>query len=103
MPVVTAWKLQKLIYYAQAWSFVWDERPLLVSASKLGLTARVSDLYKVHRGLFMVKSVNNGDPDAHAAKTPTPNGRKRPRHPCVGIPSWHILIYLSTYLITFCS
>ena len=25
---VTAWKLQKLVYYAQAWSLVWDEVPL---------------------------------------------------------------------------
>jgi uncharacterized phage-associated protein len=25
---MTTWKLQKLVYYAQAWSLVWDERPL---------------------------------------------------------------------------
>ena len=25
---MTTMKLQKLIYYAQAWSLVWDERPL---------------------------------------------------------------------------
>ena len=25
---MTAMKLQKLVYYAQAWSLVWDERPL---------------------------------------------------------------------------
>jgi uncharacterized phage-associated protein len=22
---MTAWKLQKLVYYSQAWSLVWDE------------------------------------------------------------------------------
>ncbi|HSX11345.1 MAG TPA: type II toxin-antitoxin system antitoxin SocA domain-containing protein, partial [Chlamydiales bacterium] len=25
---ITAWKLQKLVYYCQAWSLVWDEKPL---------------------------------------------------------------------------
>jgi uncharacterized phage-associated protein len=25
---MTAMKLQKLVYYSQAWSVVWDERPL---------------------------------------------------------------------------
>jgi uncharacterized phage-associated protein len=25
---ITAWKLQKLIYYCQAWSLVWDEQSI---------------------------------------------------------------------------
>ena len=25
---MTAMKLQKLLYYSQAWSLVWDEKPL---------------------------------------------------------------------------
>ena len=25
---ITTWKLQKLVYYAQAWHLVWDEEPL---------------------------------------------------------------------------
>jgi uncharacterized phage-associated protein len=25
---VTTWKLQKLVYYSQAWSLVWDDEPL---------------------------------------------------------------------------
>ena len=25
---VTTWKLQKLVYYSQAWSLVWDDAPL---------------------------------------------------------------------------
>ena len=25
---VTTWKLQKLVYYCQAWSLVWDDEPL---------------------------------------------------------------------------
>lgn len=25
---VTTWKLQKLVYYSQAWSLVWDDVPL---------------------------------------------------------------------------
>ena len=38
--IVTSWKLQKLVYYCQAWSLVWDERELFLSAWKLGLMAR---------------------------------------------------------------
>ena len=26
---MTAMKLQKLVYYSQSWSLVWDEEPLL--------------------------------------------------------------------------
>ncbi|MCG7276629.1 Panacea domain-containing protein [Corynebacterium singulare] len=28
---VSTMKLQKLVYYAQAWSLVWDEKPLFNS------------------------------------------------------------------------
>lgn len=28
---MTAMKLQKLVYYARAWSLVWDEKPLFRS------------------------------------------------------------------------
>ncbi len=40
---VSAMKLQKLAYYSQAWSLVWEEHPLLVSALRHRLTAGAPD------------------------------------------------------------
>lgn len=36
---MSAMKLQKLVYYSQAWSLVWDERRSSVTGSRLGPTA----------------------------------------------------------------
>jgi hypothetical protein len=39
---ITAMKLQKLVYYSQAWSLVWDEEPLFserVEAWRMGLSS----------------------------------------------------------------
>lgn len=52
---ITAMKLQKLVYYSQAWSLVWDERPLF--RAKIAAWANgpvVPALYEVHRGSFKV-------------------------------------------------
>jgi len=52
---MTAMKLQKLVYYSQAWSLVWDERPLFqarIEAWANGPVARV--LYYEHQGKFRV-------------------------------------------------
>ena len=52
---MTAMKLQKLVYYAQAWSTVWDERTLF--RSKIEAWANgpvVHQLYSHHRGKFKV-------------------------------------------------
>ena len=60
---MTAMKLQKLIYYCQAWSLVWDERPLFsekVEAWANGPVVR--ELYDCHRGLFKVHRWD-GDPE----------------------------------------
>jgi len=51
----TAMKLQKLVYYAQAWSLVWDETPLFnepIEAWANGPVVR--QLYEAHRGQFKV-------------------------------------------------
>jgi uncharacterized phage-associated protein len=59
---MTAWKLQKLVYYSQAWSLVWDERPLFAGRIEAWANGPVCpDLYKVHAGKFMVKAVPGGD------------------------------------------
>jgi uncharacterized phage-associated protein len=52
---ITAMKLQKLIYYSQAWSLVWEESPLFeeqIEAWANGPVVR--ELYEHHRGLFQV-------------------------------------------------
>src|SRR4051812_30504790 len=59
---MTAMKLQKLIYYSQAWSIVWDDDALFpdeIEAWKNGPVVR--DLWTAHRGQFRVDSVANGD------------------------------------------
>lgn len=53
---LSAMKLQKLVYYSQAWSLVWDDRPLFperIEAWANGPVVR--DLYDRHRGHFQVK------------------------------------------------
>lgn len=65
---LTAWKLQKLVYYCQAWSLVWDEQPLF--KEKILAWANgpvVKDLYEKHRGQFYVKKLKEGSSDALSA------------------------------------
>jgi uncharacterized phage-associated protein len=52
---MSSWKLQKLCYYCQAWSLVWDERPLFkerIQAWANGPVVR--ELYDAHAGRFEV-------------------------------------------------
>ena len=61
---MTAMKLQKLAYYSQAWSLVWDERPLFRDRVEAWVNGPVvPNLYAVHRGLFDVKSWPKGNPE----------------------------------------
>jgi uncharacterized phage-associated protein len=61
---MTAMKLQKLVYYCQAWSLVWDERPLF--HERVGAWANgpvVVDLYQAHRGRYSLAAGDvGGDP-----------------------------------------
>ena len=63
---MTAMKLQKLVYYSQAWSLVWDERPLFPDGIEAWANGPVSpSLYSMHKGKFMVGPADiGGDPDA---------------------------------------
>jgi uncharacterized phage-associated protein len=57
-------KLQKLVYYSQAWSLVWDEKPLFeenIEAWANGPVVR--ELFNYHRGQFTISSVLTGNPD----------------------------------------
>lgn len=60
---LTTWKLQKLAYYAQAWSLVWDERPMFLARIEAWANGPVvPELYRHHRGLFKVADWPIGDP-----------------------------------------
>lgn len=58
---ITTWKLQKLVYYCQAWSLVWDEKPLF--KEKILAWANgpvVQELYQCYRGLFKIEKSLKG-------------------------------------------
>ena len=59
---MTTWKLQKLVYYSQAWSLVWDEEPLFRDRIEAWANGPVSPrLYDRHRGSFTVGRIR-GNP-----------------------------------------
>jgi uncharacterized phage-associated protein len=62
---MTAMKLQKLVYYSQAWAIVWDDAALFseeIEAWKNGPVVR--DLWESHRGQYRVTEIANGDASA---------------------------------------
>ena len=60
---ITAMKLQKLVYYSQAWSLVWDDEPLFKERIEAWVNGPVApDLYKIHRGQFKVAAWPKGNP-----------------------------------------
>ena len=65
-------KLQKLVYYCQAWSLVWDERPLFAEPIEAWANGPVIPaLLAVHRGKVRVNCVPGGD-----ARSVDPLGRE---------------------------
>jgi len=67
---MTAMKLQKLVYYSQAWSLVWDEAPLFTAKIKAWANGPVvPSLYACHRGKYTVRQTDcPGDPSALTTK-----------------------------------
>lgn len=63
---MTTMKLEKLCYYSQAWSLVWDEKPLFNEEFQAWANGPVCpDLYHVHKGLFRIEPETiSGNPDA---------------------------------------
>lgn len=54
---MTAMKLQKLLYYAQAWSLVWDEQPLFDNTIQAWANGPVVPaIYNYHRGQYFVSA-----------------------------------------------
>lgn len=61
---ITVMKLQKLVYYSQAWSLVWDEKPLFQERVEAWANGPVvPDLYQAHRGQFEVTTIPEGNPN----------------------------------------
>jgi len=59
---MTVMKLQKLVYYSQAWSLVWDDKPLFRDRIEAWANGPVvPNLYAAHRGMFDVKAWPKGD------------------------------------------
>lgn len=59
---MSAWKLQKLTYYSQAWSVTWRDAPLFnekIEAWANGPVCR--SLYDFHKGQFIVESIATGE------------------------------------------
>ena len=64
---MTAMKLQKLVYYSQAWSLVWDEEPLFEENIEAWANGPVvKALYEYHRGQFKVNENTFLDGDINA-------------------------------------
>lgn len=65
---ITAMKLQKLCYYAQAWNLVWEDEPLFHARIEAWANGPViTDLYRMHRGCFNLNAGDiPGNPDALA-------------------------------------
>ncbi|MEM6190471.1 Panacea domain-containing protein [Shewanella scandinavica] len=54
---MSAMKLQKLLYYCQAWSMVWDECELFSADFEAWANGPVlSSIYDIHRGMFKVNA-----------------------------------------------
>ncbi|MDD5851187.1 MAG: DUF4065 domain-containing protein [Galactobacillus timonensis] len=62
---MTTMKLQKLCYYSQAWSLVWDDQPLFDEDFEAWANGPVcNELYNEHRGMYTISSdeLKKGDP-----------------------------------------
>lgn len=58
-------KLHKLIYYAQAWSLVWEDHPLFCERIEAWVNGPVvPSLYDLHRGNYQVSECPKGNLEA---------------------------------------
>jgi uncharacterized phage-associated protein len=61
---LSTWKLQKLVYYAQAWHFTWTDAPLFdepIEAWAHGPVVRA--LYEEHKREYSINSLPKGNPE----------------------------------------
>lgn len=61
---MSAMKLQKIIFYCQAWALVWDDEPLFGERIEAWANGPVvPELYSQHKGVFWVSAMPQGNPD----------------------------------------
>ena len=63
---MSTWKLQKLVYYSQAWHSVWEDKPLFDEEIEAWANGPVVPrLYREHRGQFVLSrdQFAPGDPE----------------------------------------
>src|SRR6185312_2120038 len=61
---MTTMKLQKLVYYCQAWHIAWTDNVLFSSRIEAWPDGPVSpELFKRHQGSFRISSIRGGKPD----------------------------------------
>lgn len=61
---MTTMKLQKLVYYSQAWSIVWDEKSIFAERIEAWASGPVvRELYDEHKGMFQISSLGKGNTD----------------------------------------
>lgn len=66
---MTAMKLQKLVYYSQAWHIVWEENGLFDSRIEAWIDGPVvPDLFKCHKWSLRVSSLKSHGADASRLK-----------------------------------
>lgn len=54
---VSTWKLQKLVYYSQAWNLVWNDFPLFEEPIQAWANGPVCPvLYEQHKGRFLINN-----------------------------------------------
>jgi len=59
---MTTMKLQKLVYYCQAWSVVWDSEPIFKDRIEAWASGPVvPSLYGIHRGSFLIDNLSIGN------------------------------------------
>jgi uncharacterized phage-associated protein len=60
---MSAMKLQKLAYYAQAWHLVWEDEPLFEEDFQAWSNGSVCpELYALHIGMYTINSISKGEP-----------------------------------------
>lgn len=59
---IDTYKLQKLVYYCQAWHLAWEGKPLFQARVEAWANGPVvPKLYREHRGMLQVKGWPSGD------------------------------------------
>ena len=69
---MTTWKLQKLVYYSQAWSLVWDDERLFRERIEAWANGpAVPALYERHRRRYRVSTVQGDSSKLNAPQRET--------------------------------